>query len=160
MALARNALRDTDPEGLASNSRIFVFAGDGCLQEGITSEASSLAGTKKLDRLIVLYDDNNITIDGKTSISFAEDAMARYKAYGWFIESVDNGDTDLQGIYEAIERALKNDGPTIIRVKTTIGYGLKNEGTSSVHGSPPDAESIKMLRTKFGLEKQEAFSIT
>lgn len=88
MCFARDALKELDTEGLVTGSRIFVFTGDGCLQEGITSEASSLAGTRKFDNLIVMYDDNGIQIDGKTDLSFTEDVSARYKSYGWHVIEV------------------------------------------------------------------------
>lgn len=92
----------------------FVFCGDGCLQEGITSEASSLAGHLGLGKLICLYDDNHITIDGETELSFTEDVLRRYEAYGWHTQHVADGDNDLDGIYAAIQRAKEVSGLQIV----------------------------------------------
>ncbi len=128
----------------------YVIASDGDLMEGISSEASSLAGHLRLGRLIVLYDDNNISIDGPTSISFTEDVGARYRAYGWNVESVEDGN-DFEAIAEAIGRCKEiDDRPSLIRVKTTIGFGAPNKaGTSEVHGSPLGAEELKAVRLAF-----------
>ncbi len=115
----------------------YVIAGDGDLMEGVASEACSLAGHLKLGKLIVLYDDNNITIDGGTDKSFTEDVGKRFEAYGWDVVSVRDGN-DLESISSAIEKArIDTTKPTLIKVKTVIGYGSPNKaGTSGVHGSP------------------------
>ncbi|PKK38737.1 Transketolase [Clostridiaceae bacterium JG1575] len=115
----------------------YVIAGDGDLMEGITSEASSLAGHLKLGKLIVLYDDNSITIDGKTDITFTEDVKKRYLAYGWQVLEVASGE-DTQAILSALRRARRQqDKPTLIKVKTVIGFGAPHmAGTSKVHGAP------------------------
>lgn len=125
----------------------YVIAGDGCLMEGISSEASSLAGHLKLGKLIVLYDDNSITIDGATDIAFTEDVSLRYKAYGWQVLSVEDGN-DIEAISKAISSAKRvKDKPTLIRVKTVIGYGSPNKGgTSKVHGSPLGEDEIKLVK--------------
>ena len=97
--------------------------GDGCNQEGVASEAASLAGHLKLGKLIALYDDNNITIDGRTDVSFTEDVLKRYEAYGWHAQHVAEGNTDVNAIAKAIEAAKAvTDKPSIIKVTTTIGY--------------------------------------
>ena len=142
----------------------FVICGDGCLQEGVSGEASSLAGHLKLSKLIVLYDDNNITIDGETSLSFTEDVAKRYEAYGWRILTVGNGDADMASIYEAVEdakaQASKPDGkPTMIKVKTTIGFGAAKAGTDGVHGAPLGAKDIESVKTKFGFDPAQHFAV-
>ena len=105
----------------------YVIAGDGDMMEGITSEASSLAGHLKLGKLICMYDDNKITIDGDTSLSFSEDVGERYKAYGWQVIKVDDGN-DMQKIIDAVEEGKKcEDKPTLIVMKTIIGFGSPNK---------------------------------
>ena len=126
----------------------YVIAGDGDLMEGVTSEASSLAGHLKLGKLIVLYDDNNITIDGRTDITFTEDVKKRYQAYGWQVLEVKDGN-DPMAIKSAIRRAKRQtDKPTLIKVKTIIGFGAPTmEGPSKVHGAPlGDAEIAAMKK--------------
>ena len=111
----------------------YVICGDGCLQEGVTSEASSLAGHLGLGKLIVLYDDNKIQIDGSTDLAFTEDVKMRYESYGWQVLEVEDGDTDLTGLQEAIEAAkAERSKPTMIKVRTTIGYGADKQGTAGV----------------------------
>jgi transketolase len=105
MAQAHLAAEFNQPGFPVMDSHVYVICGDGCMQEGITSEASSLAGHLGLGRLIVLYDDNHITIDGETGLSFTEDVLARYAAYGWHTEHVKDGDNDLEGLLAAIGRA-------------------------------------------------------
>ncbi|KAH7826823.1 transketolase [Monocercomonoides exilis] len=159
------------------NSNVFVFCGDGCLQEGVASEACSLAGTLGLDNLIVLYDDNGITIDGPTTISFSEDVKKRFEAYGWDVQSVENGDSDMQSILQAIERAKSNScgcsssssatpstnscggKPHLIAVHTTIGFGAKLQGTSKVHGSPLGEEDIERLKGEWGFDPKKKYFI-
>lgn len=125
----------------------YVIAGDGCLMEGISSEACSFAGHQKLNKLIVFYDDNNITIDGSTDIAFTEDVTMRYKAYGWNVISVKDGN-DVEEIKRAIRKAKKSkDKPTLIRVKTIIGYGcVSKAGTHGIHGSPAGPDEIKLSK--------------
>eukprot|EP01130_Rhizamoeba_saxonica_P001687 TRINITY_DN11555_c0_g1_i1.p1 TRINITY_DN11555_c0_g1~~TRINITY_DN11555_c0_g1_i1.p1 ORF type:complete len:667 (-),score=201.16 TRINITY_DN11555_c0_g1_i1:38-2038(-) len=130
----------------------YVFCGDGCLQEGVSSEASSIAGHLGLGKLIVLYDDNNITIDGSTSLSWSEDVTARYESYGWHTIHIEDGNNDVQSILAAIEEAKSvTDKPSFIRVSTVIGYGSSKEGTHGVHGSPLGDDDIIQLKEKFGL---------
>ncbi|KAK2963286.1 putative Transketolase [Blattamonas nauphoetae] len=141
------------------NHNVYVFCGDGCLQEGVASEACSLAGTLGLDNLIVLYDDNKITIDGPTSLSFQEDVAKRFEAYGWEVHTVPNGDSDLAGILKAIEaaKARKNNKPQMLKVATTIGFGAKLQGTAKVHGSPLGDEDIERLKAAWGFGKEKFF---
>tara|TARA_B100000029_G_scaffold221747_1_gene219417 strand:- start:2322 stop:4331 length:2010 start_codon:yes stop_codon:yes gene_type:complete len=126
----------------------YVIMGDGCNQEGISSEACSLAGHLKLGKLIALYDDNQITIDGRTDVSFTEDVLKRYEAYGWHVQHVEDGNTDINAISKAIELAKKiTDKPSIIKISTTIGYGSPNKSdTAGVHGAPLGEEEANLTR--------------
>lgn len=125
----------------------YVISGDGCLMEGITSEASSLAGHLKLGKLIVLYDDNSITIDGSTNIAFTEDVKMRYEAYGWQVLEVTDG-TDTEAIHSALQAARdEKNKPTLIKVRTVIGYGAPTlEGTSKTHGAPLGKDEIQAMK--------------
>ena len=126
----------------------YVIMGDGCHQEGISGEAASLAGHLGLGKLIALYDDNHITIDGNTNVSFTEDVLKRYEAYGWHVQHVADGNTDVDGIAKAIEAAKAvTDRPSMIKVTTTIGYGSPNKsGTAGVHGAALGAEEAALTR--------------
>ncbi len=130
----------------------YVIMGDGCNQEGISSEACSLAGHLKLGKLIALYDDNNITIDGRTDVSFTEDVLKRYEAYGWHVQEIPEGNTDVEGISKAIENAKAvTDKPSIIKVTTTIGYGSPNKSdTAGIHGAPLGEEESELTRKQLG----------
>lgn len=132
------------------NHRTFVIASDGDLMEGISHEASSLAGHLKLGRLIVYYDDNKISIDGSTDLSFTEDVQARYRAYGWHVQAIDGHDP--AAIAAATDAALAvTDKPSLIACRTIIGYGApKKQGTHNCHGSPLGAEEIAATRTALG----------
>ncbi|KAJ9086216.1 Transketolase [Entomophthora muscae] len=115
----------------------YCILGDGCMQEGVASEACSLAGHLKLGKLIALYDDNGIQIDGETKLGFTEDVMKRYEAYGWHVLHVKDGDNDLEGLLAAIEEGKKvTDKPTLIKVTTTIGFGSLVAGSAKAHGAP------------------------
>ncbi len=129
---------------------VYVIASDGDLQEGVSAEASSLAGRQKLGRLIMLYDDNSISIDGGTDMAWSEDVCKRYEAYGWHTQSVD-GD-DAEALYYAIQRAqMEIDAPSLIKVSTHIGYGSPNKQDSpSSHGAPLGDEELKLTREKLG----------
>jgi len=127
----------------------YVIAGDGCLMEGISHEAISLAGHLKLNKLIVLWDDNGISIDGPTSLSVSDDQIARFKACGWAAMAVDGHDPE--AVAAAIAAARVSDKPTMIACKTVIGFGApKKAGTSGVHGSPLGPDEIKGAREKLG----------
>ncbi|CCH45867.1 transketolase [Wickerhamomyces ciferrii] len=153
------AARYNKPDFTISDSRVYTILGDGCLQEGVSSEASSLAGHLKLNNLIAFYDDNHITIDGDTNVSFTEDVNKRYEAYGWNVIWVKDGNNDLEGIAKALEDAKKSDKPTLIRVTTVIGYGSLQAGTHSVHGSPLKADDVKQLKEKLGFNPDESFVV-
>jgi transketolase len=125
------------PDARIVDHYTYVLCGDGCLQEGVAAEAVSLAGTLGLGKLIVLYDSNNITIEGSTDLAFTENVRERFKACGWDVREVADGDTDLYRIRVQIEEAKKiTDKPSLIEIKTTIGYGAPNQGTAAAHGSP------------------------
>ncbi len=128
----------------------YVFMGDGCLMEGVSHEACSLAGTLKLGKLIAFWDDNGISIDGNTSGWFAEDTAARFAAYGWHVQKVDGHDSE--AITKAIEEAQKvTDKPSIICCKTVIGFGSPNkQGTEKCHGSPLGDAEIALAKEKLG----------
>ncbi|ORY89898.1 transketolase [Syncephalastrum racemosum] len=142
------------------DNHTFVLMGDGCMQEGVQSEACSLAGHLQLGNLIALYDDNDITIDGDTAVSFTEDTTKRFEAYGWHVQVVENGNDDLQGIQQAIEKAKAvKDKPSLIKVKTIIGYGSLNQGEESTHGSPLSPEDIEQLKKKFGFDPNQKYVV-
>ena len=137
----------------------YVVAGDGCLQEGISHEACSFAGHNKLGKLVMLYDSNNITIDGPTHISFTEDTRKRFEAYGWQVLEIDGHDYDQ--INTAIAEAKKEKSkPSIIICKTIIGFGSPNRaGTSKAHGEPFPAEEIELMKEKLGLPKDKSLFV-
>jgi transketolase len=138
----------------------YVLCGDGCLQEGISGEASSLAGCLGLGKLILLYDDNSITIDGETELSFREDVIMRYEAYGWHTLVVEDGDTNVEAIQAAIDTAKSvTDKPSLIKVRTTIGLGSSKQGTEKVHGSPLGSDDLKAVKAKYGFDPEATFAI-
>ncbi|WP_341740541.1 transketolase [Trueperella pyogenes] len=145
---------------------VYVIAGDGCMQEGVTSEASSLAGTQKLGNLVVIYDDNRISIEDDTSIAFSEDVLARYEAYGWHTQHVDwlnGGDyrEDVEALFDAIEAAKKvTDKPSIIRLSTIIAWpSPTKKGTGASHGSALGDEEIRQTKEILGLDPDKSFFI-
>lgn len=138
----------------------YALTGDGCLMEGISYEALSLAGTLKLDKLVVLYDSNNITIEGDTEAAFTEDVAKRFDAFGFQVQTVEDGN-DLEAISKAIEAAkADHERPSIIICKTQIGYGCPAKvGKASAHGEPLGEENIKELRKYLGWESETAFEV-
>lgn len=133
----------------------YFLCGDGDLMEGISHEAASLAGHLKLGKLIGLYDSNDISLDGPLDKSFSEDVKGRFEAYGWQHILVEDGN-DLGAINDAIEAAKKvTDKPTLIEVKTVIGYGASNAGTSKVHGAPLGAEGVAFAKENYQWEHEE-----
>lgn len=156
MALAERRINAEFGDDLC-NHYTYVICGDGCLMEGISEEAVSLAGLWKLNKLIVFWDNNNITIDGTVDKSNGTDQIARFKAVGWNTISINGRDYD--EISAAIEAAQKSDKPTLIACKTTIGFGAPHkQGTSKVHGSPLGAEELAEMRQNLGWNC-EAFEI-
>ena len=152
MAEAHLAARFNKPDATVVDHYTYVILGDGCNMEGVSGEACSLAGHLGLGKLIALYDDNHISIDGSTDIAFTEDVSKRFEAYGWHVLHVENGNTDLDAITKAIEEAKAvTDKPTLIKVTTTIGYGSPNMAdTASVHGSPLGGDEIQLTRESLG----------
>lgn len=136
----------------------YVLVGDGCLMEGITNEASSLAGHLGLSKLIVLYDSNNITIEGDTNVAFTENIRERYKALGWNTCFVEDGN-NTEDILKAIETEKTTQGPSLIEIKTKIGYGSVKEGKASAHGEPLGEENLKLFKENLGWEVKEAFEV-
>ncbi len=138
----------------------YALCGDGCLQEGVSAEASSLAGTMELGKLIVLYDSNNITIEGNTNISFTEDVQKRYEAYGWQVLTVEDAN-DINDINKAITEAkAETKKPTLIEVKSIIGFGAPNkQGTSKAHGEPLGEEEIQLAKKELNFPSTDSFSV-
>ncbi|MFZ4454247.1 transketolase [Salibacterium aidingense] len=137
----------------------YVLCGDGDLMEGISAESASLAGHLQLSRLIVLYDSNDVSLDGDLSQAFSEDVMKRYEAYGWHTVLVKDGN-DLNEIENAIEEARGTDRPSLIEVKTEIGYGSPNKGgTSAAHGAPLGGDEVKLAKEAYKWEFTEDFHI-
>ena len=148
MAEAHLAAKFNKPDCKVVDHCTYVIMGDGCHQEGVSGEAASLAGHLGLGKLIALYDDNHITIDGNTNVSFTEDVLKRYEAYGWHTIHVKDGNTDVAAIARAIEEAKAvTDRPSMIKVTTTIGYGSPNKAdTAGVHGAALGAEEAELTR--------------
>ncbi len=151
MALAEKVLAQNfnRPDFPIVDHYTYVFMGDGCLMEGVSHEACSLAGTLKLGKLIAFWDNNGISIDGDTKGWFAEDTAARFASYGWHVQEVDGHDAN--AISDAILKAqAETEKPSIICCKTVIGFGAPKEGTSGVHGSPLGDEGIIAAKKKLG----------
>ncbi len=140
------------------NHRTYAMAGDGCMMEGITSEAASLAGTLKLKKLVVLYDDNEISIEGSTDLAFTEDVPKRFESYGWRVLRVNDGN-DYKQVLDALEQAKESDKPTLIVCPTIIGYGsAARQGTASAHGEPLGADNLADARKALGMG-EESFCV-
>ena len=132
----------------------YVICGDGDIMEGVASEASSFAAVQKLNKLVVLYDSNDICLDGETKDAFSENVRARYEAYGWNTLLVEDG-ANVEAVSAAIEEAKKSDKPTLIEVKTVIGAGSPNrQGTNGVHGAPLGDEETALFRKEIGWENE------
>lgn len=157
LAIAENyiAAKFNKPNLDIMNHYTYVLCGDGDLQEGVAYEAMSLAGHLGLGKLIVLYDSNDIQLDGEVSLAMSDDTEKKFEALGWqYLKVSDGNDVDL--IDDAIKEAKKNIGkPTIIEIKTTIGYGAPNSGESSIHGKPMSKEDITILRNNLEYDEPE-----
>ena len=137
----------------------YVLASDGDLMEGISHEAASFAGHNQLDKLIVLYDSNDISLDGELNKAFSEDVKKRFESYGWNYILVKDGN-DLDAIDKAITKAKSQNGPTMIEVKTIIGYGAPNvSGTNGVHGAPLGSDERKLTFEAYGLDPEKRFNV-
>ena len=146
------AAKYNKPDFPIFNHYTYVIAGDGDFMEGVSGEASSYAAKQQLNKLIVLYDSNDICLDGETNAAFTENVRARYNAYGWHTAIVEDG-TDINAISLAIEEAKASNKPSLIEIKTTIGYGAPTKGgTNAVHGAPLGAEEIAATRRHLGWE--------
>lgn len=138
---------------------IYGIVTDGDLMEGVASEAASLAGHLKLGRLVYVYDDNKISIDGSTDLAFTEERGARFEAYGWHVQYMDDGN-DVQALDKAIQKAKSDPRPSLIVAKTTIGFGLPTRaGTEKAHGEPPGAEELRGAKEKLGWPLEPDFYV-
>lgn len=161
MAIAEKHLAATyNKDGLnIVDNHIYAIVSDGDLQEGVSGESSSLAGHLKLGNLTFLWDDNSITIDGSTDLSFTENVLQRYESYGWHIQTVTDGN-DLEAIENAIIEARKvTDKPSIIAVKTIIGFGLPKQGTSKAHSDAPGADAVKEMKRNLNWDENADFYV-
>ena len=160
MAEAHLAAMYNKPDAKIVDHYTYCILGDGCNMEGISGEACSFAGHQGLGKLIALYDDNHISIDGSTDVAFTEDVSKRFEAYGWHVLHVKDGNNDLDAIAKAIEEAKSvTDKPTMIKVTTTIGYGAPNkQDTAGIHGAALGADEIKLTRENLGW-KHEPFEL-
>ncbi len=158
-----------DPKAAKGKSvfdhKIWVIVGDGCLQEGVTSEASSLAGHQNLSDLVVLYDDNHISIEGDTAVSFSEDVLSRYAAYGWNVSHVEmlaSGEIDVVALDVAIASAVsQSEKPTLIRVRNVIGWPAPNlKNTGKIHGSALGDAEVSATKELLGLDATKTFEIS
>ncbi len=155
------AVADLDPAAAADlfDQRIYAIVSDGDLMEGVAAEAASLAGHLRLGRLVYLYDDNRITIDGTTELAFGEDVLARLAAQGWHTQRVEDG-TDLAAIRAAVTAAEADPRPSLIAVLTTIGHGAPTRaGTSGAHGAPLGPDEVAATRAALGWPSDEAFHV-
>ena len=157
-----------DPEAAWGHSpfdhNVWVVASDGDLEEGITSEASSLAGVQRLGNLVVIYDDNRISIEGDTAIAFNEDVATRYEAYGWHVETVDlapNGDVDVAGLAHALSASRDEaDRPSLIKLRTIIGWPAPNrQNTGKAHGSALGADEVAATKRILGFDPDQSFVV-
>ena len=141
--------------------KIYVIASDGDLQEGVASEACSLAGHLGLDNLIVVYDDNYISIDGKTELSFTEDRAKRFESYGWNVREVPGDGNDMASLEKALDNAeAENQRPSMIKLRTHIAYGSPNmQDTAKAHGSPLGDDEIRLIKEKFGWDPEKKFHV-
>jgi transketolase len=162
MAMAERFLagRYNRPGHTIVNHNTYAILGDGDMMEGITHEAASLAGHLKLGKLVWLYDDNKISLDGPTSLHFSEDVAKRFDAYGWHVQKVEHGDTDVDAIDKAIVAAKADARPSLIMVHTTIGFGSPNKAnTSEAHGSPLGPDEVKLTKKALGWDPEKQFYV-
>ena len=162
MAMAERFLagRYNQPGHTIVDHMTYALVGDGDMMEGITHEAASLAGHLKLGKLVWLYDDNKISLDGPTSLHFSEDVGKRFEAYGWHVQKVANGDTDTDAIDKAIAAAKADPRPSLIMVRTTIGFGSPHKaGNAEAHGSPLGPDEVKATKSALGWDPEKQFFI-
>jgi transketolase len=148
-----------EPEFPLFDQRIYAIVSDGDLMEGIASEAASLAGHLSLGRIVFLYDDNHISIDGSTDLAFTEDREARFRAYGWHVQAVGDGN-DIEAIDRALTAAGQDPRPSIIAARTIIGYGLPTkQGTEAAHGEPPGEDELRRAKEHLGWAVEPSFLV-
>jgi transketolase len=154
------ASRYNKPDFKLFDYSIYVICSDGDIMEGVASEAASLAGHLKLGHLIYLYDDNQITIEGNTSLTFNEDVTERFQGYGWHVQSIADGN-DTEAIAASIEIARKETGrPSLIKVRTHIGFGSPNKvDTAAAHGSPLGKDEVRLVKENFGFDPDQSFVV-
>ena len=161
MAIAerRLAFEFNRPDNAIVDHRTYVIASDGDLQEGISSEAASLAGHLRLGKLVVLYDDNHVQLDGPTAMAWSEDVPKRFEAYGWHTQRVEDGN-DLAAIEAAIDAARADERPSLIAVRTHIGYGSPNKHDSQkAHGSPLGPDEVRLTKEAYGWDPDRSFYV-
>ncbi|MDX8147153.1 transketolase [Lentzea sp. BCCO 10_0061] len=165
MAMAARRERGLfDPSAAQGQSpfdhHVYVIASDGDIEEGVTSEASSLAGTQQLDNLVVFYDDNKISIEDDTTIALSEDTAKRYEAYGWHVQVVESGE-NVKGILEAVEKAKAvTDKPSFILLRTIIGYPAPNkQNTGAAHGAALGVDEVKATKQILGFDPEQTFEV-
>lgn len=161
MAMAEAYLAETfNREGYpVVDNNIYAICSDGDLMEGVSSEAASLAGHLGLGKLVYLYDDNHVTIEGQTDLAFSEDVTKRFEAVGWHVQMVEDGN-DLDAIEHAIRAAKEvTDKPSLIRVRTVIGFGLPYEGTSDAHSDAPGEEAVRETKRNLGWNEEATFYV-
>lgn len=159
MAMAERFLRERYGSD-AQDHRVFAIVSDGDLMEGVASEAASLAGHLGLGRIVYLYDDNDISLDGPTSLSFGEDVGKRFESYGWHVEQVADVE-DLPALEQAIDAAMREgERPSLVRVRSIIGYPSPNkQGTSGVHGAPLGEDEVRLTKQAMGLDPDVSFHV-
>ncbi|MEO3752909.1 transketolase [Streptomyces sp. B6B3] len=155
---------DAEPGASPFDHTVWVFAGDGCLQEGVSSEAASLAGHQKLGNLVLLYDDNHISIEGDTEVSFSEDVLRRYESYGWHVQRVapkEDGDLDPRTLFEAFQAARAETGrPSIIAARSIIAWPAPNaRNTEAAHGSALGAAEVAATKEVLGFDPERHFEV-
>jgi transketolase len=159
MAEAHLAAVYNQPDHAVIDHYTYAIVSDGDLMEGVASEAASLAGHLRLGKLIYLYDDNNISLDGRTDLAFTENVLERFDAYGWHTQRVEDGN-DLDGIEQAIRAAqAETMRPSLISVRTIIGYGSPQEGTNKVHGNPLGEENVRKTKEFLGWPTDQPFLV-
>jgi transketolase len=162
MAMAERFLasRYNRPDHTIVDHMTYALVGDGDMMEGITHEAASLAGHLKLGKLVWLYDDNKISLDGPTSLHFSEDVAKRFEAYGWHVQKVAQGDTDVDAIDAALTAAKADPRPSLIMVRTTIGFGSPHRaGSCEAHGSPLGPDEVKATKVALGWDPEKQFFV-
>jgi len=162
MAMAERFLagRYNRPGHAIVDHMTYAMLGDGDMMEGITHEAGSLAGHLKLGKLAWLYDDNKVSLDGPTSLHFSEDVAKRFDAYGWHVQKVEHGDTDVAAIDAALVAAKADPRPSLIMVRTTIGFGSPHKaGTSEAHGAPLGVDEVKATKVALGWDPDKQFYV-